>query len=77
MTMMMNMERRHCEKLQSLVIQKALKKFDGAPFKAFAAQRERWAIEQTMYIPGPHPVLRLTGKFGDAATKTLQLEQGK
>ena len=38
-TMMMNMERRHGE--MKPVIQKALVKLDGAPFKAFAAQRER------------------------------------
>ena len=37
-TMMMNMERRHGE--MKPVIQKALVKLDGAPFKAFAAARD-------------------------------------
>ena len=41
-TMMMNMERRHGE--MKPVIQKALVKLDGAPFKAFAAQRAAWAL---------------------------------
>ena len=46
-TMMMNMERRHGE--MKPVIQKALVKLDGAPFKAFVAQRDKWAIE-TAYV---------------------------
>ena len=40
-TMMMNMEKRHGE--MKPVIQKALVKLDGAPFKAFAANRDEWA----------------------------------
>ena len=47
-TMMMNMERRHGE--MKPVIQKALVKLDGAPFKAFAAQRDRWLWKQTTFI---------------------------
>jgi len=43
-TMMMNMERRHGE--MKPVIQKALVKLDGAPFKAFAAQRDRRAVPE-------------------------------
>ena len=50
-TMMMNMERRHGE--MKPVIQKALVKLDGAPFKAFAAQRDRWAMETDYVYPGP------------------------
>ncbi len=46
-TMMMNMERRHGE--MKPVIQKALVKLDGAPFKHFVAQREQWAKE-TCYV---------------------------
>ncbi|HBK40058.1 MAG TPA: diphosphate--fructose-6-phosphate 1-phosphotransferase, partial [Porphyromonadaceae bacterium] len=42
-TMMMNMERRHGE--MKPVIQKALVKLDGNPFRYFASQREKWAIE--------------------------------
>ena len=47
-TMMMNMERRHGE--MKPVIQKALVKLDGAPFKAFAAQRETWLKKLLMFI---------------------------
>ena len=50
-TMMMNMERRHGE--MKPVIQKALVKLDGAPFKAFAAARETWAKETSFVYPGP------------------------
>ena len=42
-TMMMNIERRHGE--MKPVIQKALVRLDGAPFKAFAAVRDNWAKE--------------------------------
>ena len=73
-TMMMNMERRHGE--MKPVIQKALVKLDGAPFKAFAAQRERWAIETDYVYPGPIQYFGPT-EVCDQATKTLQLEQGK
>ena len=71
---MMNMERRHGE--MKPVIQKALVKLDGAPFKAFAAQRERWAIETDYVYPGPIQYFGPT-EVCDQATKTLQLEQGK
>ncbi|MBD5219440.1 MAG: diphosphate--fructose-6-phosphate 1-phosphotransferase [Bacteroidales bacterium] len=50
-TMMMNIERRNAE--DKPVIQKALVRLDGAPFKKFASQREEWA-QNTCYIyPGP------------------------
>ena len=32
------------------VIQKALVRLDVLTFKAFAAQRERWAVKQAMFI---------------------------
>ena len=69
-TMMMNMERRHGE--MKPVIQKALVKLDGAPFKAFAAQRDRWAIETDYVYPGPIQYFGPT-EVCDQATKTLQL----
>ncbi len=50
-TMMMNMERRHGE--MKPVIQKALVKLDGGPFKKFAAKREKWAKETSYVYPGP------------------------
>ena len=73
-TMMMNMERRHGE--MKPVIQKALVKLDGAPFKAFAAARDTWAKETAYVYPGPIQYFGPT-EVCDQATKTLQLEQGK
>ncbi|MBO5382563.1 MAG: diphosphate--fructose-6-phosphate 1-phosphotransferase [Bacteroides sp.] len=73
-TMMMNMERRHGE--MKPVIQKALVKLDGAPFKAFAAQRDVWARETAYVYPGPIQYFGPT-EVCDEPTKTLQLEQAK
>ena len=73
-TMMMNMERRHGE--MKPVIQKALVRLDGAPFKAFAAQRERWAKETDYVYPGPIQYFG-PSEVCDQPTKTLQLEQSK
>ena len=71
-TMMMNMERRNGE--MKPVIRKALVELDGAPFKCFAAQRERWALETCYVYPGP---IQYWGpsEVCDQPTKTLQLEQ--
>ncbi|MDR0745101.1 MAG: diphosphate--fructose-6-phosphate 1-phosphotransferase [Mediterranea sp.] len=71
-TMMMNMERRHGE--MKPVIQKALVKLDGAPFKAFAAQRDVWAVKTDYVYPGPIQYFGPT-EVCDQPTKTLQLEQ--
>ncbi|MCD8080812.1 MAG: diphosphate--fructose-6-phosphate 1-phosphotransferase [Bacteroides sp.] len=73
-TMMMNMERRHGE--MKPVIQKALVKLDGAPFRTFAAQREQWALTTDYVYPGPIQYFGPT-EVCDQPTKTLQLEQGK
>ena len=73
-TMMMNMERRHGE--MKPVIQKALVKLDGAPFKAFAAARETWAKETSFVYPGPIQYFGPT-EVCDQTTKTLQLEHQK
>ena len=73
-TMMMNMERRHGE--MKPVIQKALVRLDGAPFKAFAAVREEWAKETAYVYPGPIQYFGPT-EVCDQPTKTLQLEQAK
>ena len=73
-TMMMNMERRHGE--MKPVIQKALVKLDGAPFKAFAAQRAAWAKETAYVYPGPIQYFGPT-EVCDQPTKTLQYEQAK
>ena len=73
-TMMMNMERRHGK--MKPVIQKALVKLDGAPFKFFAANREAWADESLSYVyPGPIQYYGPT-EVCDQPTKTLQLEKG-
>ena len=70
-TMMMNMERRHGE--MKPVIQKALVRLDGAPFQAFAAQRDTWAKETAYVYPGPIQYFGPT-EVCDQPTKTLQLE---
>ena len=73
-TMMMNMERRNGE--MKPVIRKALVELDGAPFKAFAAQRDKWAKETCYVYPGP---IQYWGPSSvcDQTTKTLGLEQAK
>ena len=73
-TMMMNMERRHGE--MKPVIQKALVRLDGAPFKKFAENREAWAKETAYVYPGPIQYFGPT-EVCDEPTKTLQLEQAK
>ena len=73
-TMMMNMERRNGE--MKPVIRKALVELDGAPFKAFAAQREEWARETAFVYPGPIQYWGPT-EVCDQPTMTLALEQAK
>ena len=73
-TMMMNMERRHGE--MKPVIQKALVKLEGKPFKAFAALRDQWAMTTDYVYPGPIQYFGPT-EVCDQPTKTLQLEQAK
>ena len=71
-TMMMNMERRNGE--MKPVIRKALVELDGAPFKAFAAERDVWAKETCFVYPGP---IQYWGPSTvcDLTTRTLALEQ--
>jgi pyrophosphate--fructose-6-phosphate 1-phosphotransferase len=71
-TMMMNMERRHGE--LKPVIQKALVKLDGSPFRTFASQRDIWAIKTDYVYPGPIQYFGPT-EVCDQPTKTLQIEQ--
>lgn len=73
-TMMMNMERRHGE--LKPVIQKALVKLDGAPFKYLVANRENWAVNTEFLYPGP---IQYFGPSSvcDQPTITLKLEQGR
>ncbi len=72
-TMMMNMERRHGE--MKPVIQKALVKLDGAPFKAFASKREEWAKTTSFVYPGPIQYFGPT-EVCDQPSKTL-IEESK
>jgi len=74
-TMMMNMEHRNGK--MKPVIQKALVRLDGAPFKYFESVREDWADDKISYIyPGPIQYYGPT-EVCDQPTKTLLLEQGK
>ncbi|MCC8146166.1 MAG: diphosphate--fructose-6-phosphate 1-phosphotransferase [Bacteroidales bacterium] len=71
-TMMMNMERRHGE--MKPVIQKALVKLDGGPFRVFAGQRNDWAKNTDYVYPGPIQYFG-PAEVCDQPTKTLQIEQ--
>lgn len=74
LTMMMNLERRHGK--NKPVIQKALVELNGKPFKAFAAKRNQWAMEDDYASPGP---IQFWGpaSVADAVPETLRLERGK
>ena len=71
-TMMLNMERRHGE--MKPVIQKALVDLEGAPFKAFAENRETWAKKTSYIYPGP---IQYFGpdEVKEQPTMTLKYEQ--
>ncbi len=72
-TKMMNMERRNGE--DKPVIRKALVELDGKPFKFFAENREKWAVETCFIYPG---AIQYFGpaEVCDLTTRTLALEQG-
>ena len=55
------------------VIRKALVELDGNPFKTFAAQRDKWALETCYLYPGP---IQYWGpsEVCDKTTMTLALE---
>ena len=71
-TMMFNMERRHGE--MKPVIQKALVKLDGTPFRRFAAKRDDWAINTSYVFPGPIQYFG-PSEVCDQPTLTLKYEQ--
>ena len=73
-TMMMNMEQR--DGVMKPVIRKARVQLDGAPFRAYAAMRDEWAMTTDYVYPGPIQYFG-PSEVCDAPTKTLQLEQGK
>jgi pyrophosphate--fructose-6-phosphate 1-phosphotransferase len=74
LTMMMNMEQRHGSKKP--VIRKALVELEGAPFKAFDAVRDTWAVKTSFLFPG---AIQYFGppEVSDLTTKTLKLEHQK
>jgi pyrophosphate--fructose-6-phosphate 1-phosphotransferase len=73
LTMMMNMEQRHGSRKP--VIRKALVELDGAPFRAFAENRDLWAVETRYTYPG---AIQYYGpsEVCDAPPMTLVLEKG-
>jgi len=73
-TMMMNMEKRHGQ--MKPVIQKALVDLEGAPFRFFAENREKWALETSFVYPGPIQYFG-PSHVCDQTTRTLQLEKEK
>ncbi|AEF85844.1 diphosphate--fructose-6-phosphate 1-phosphotransferase [Treponema primitia ZAS-2] len=72
LTMMMNMEHRHGA--QKPVIKKALVELDSKPFKAFAAERDTWAVKTSFVFPG---AVQYYGppEVCDQPTITLKLEK--
>ncbi|HRU38640.1 MAG TPA: diphosphate--fructose-6-phosphate 1-phosphotransferase [Candidatus Goldiibacteriota bacterium] len=72
LTMMMNIERRKGH--DKPVIQKALVELKGKPFKAWAAMRDKLAINDDYLFPGP---IQYYGpsELVDAGTKTLMYER--
>jgi pyrophosphate--fructose-6-phosphate 1-phosphotransferase len=73
-TMMMNIEKRHGE--DKPVIQKALVKLDGAPFKFFAKNRDKWSVSSEYIYPGPIQYFG-PSEVCDQVTVTLALEHSK
>ena len=71
-TMMLNMEMRKGKPVP--VIKKALVVLDGKPFNHFAANRDRWALEDAYQYPGPIQYFG-PSEVCDASTITLILEK--
>ncbi|MCB4791620.1 MAG: diphosphate--fructose-6-phosphate 1-phosphotransferase [Elusimicrobia bacterium] len=74
LTMMMNIERRKGK--EKPVIQKALVKLDGAPFKELVRNREAWAMTESYLFPGPIQYFG-PSSVTDLTTKTLVYEHMK
>ena len=71
-TKMMNIERRHGA--DKPVIRKALVELEGAPFKFFAQNRAKWAVETCFTYPGAIQYYGPT-EVCDLTTRTLALEK--
>ena len=72
--MMLNMEMRKGK--PTPVIKKALVDLMDAPFKAFAENRESWAINDEYVFPGPIQYFG-PSEVCDPPTITLALEKGR
>lgn len=72
LTMMMNIERRKGK--EKPVIQKALVRLDGAPFKALLKVRGEWAKQDLYVFPGPIQYFG-PADITDMTTRTLKYEQ--
>jgi len=68
----MNLEQRHGE--MKPVIKKALVELEGAPFKFFAQNRDKWARETCFTYPGAVQYFG-PSQVCDRTTVTLTLEQ--
>lgn len=71
---MMTMEKRHGK--EKPVIKKALVDLAAPPFDSFAANRNRWALQNEYIFPGPIQYFG-PAKVADRITKTLELESKK
>jgi len=71
-TMMMNIEQRHGE--EKPVIKKALVELNSAPFKAFTAKRDEWAVTTGFTFPGSIQYFG-PSEVCDEPAKTLKLEK--
>lgn len=74
LTMMMNLERRQGK--DKPVIQKALVKLNGAPFRALEKARAAWCSQDAYIYPGPIQYFG-PSSLTDLTTKTLGLELSK
>lgn len=72
LTSMMQIESR--KGVPTPVIARALVDLDGAPFRAFAAAREAWQVEDHYLYPGPIQYFGPT-QIADARTRTLHFER--
>jgi pyrophosphate--fructose-6-phosphate 1-phosphotransferase len=72
LTMLMNIERRKGK--EKPVIQKALVKLDGVPFRILEKNRDQWAVNDAYIFPGPIQYFG-PSTVTDMTTKTLQYEQ--
>lgn len=73
-TMMLNMEVRKGKRVP--VIRKALVDLNGSPFKMFAENREKWALNDEYTFPGPIQYFG-PSEVCDTPTMTLALEKGE